>query len=215
MGVFVGRGSTYVSVVMFVSMLLVPPLAAGQSETAPAVSTQFWTPWGDPSLQGLWTNATITPLERPPALADKPFLTEEEAAALEQRAEEDLFVERTPRPGDVGTYNRVWGDRGTRVAGGRTSLIVDPPDGRIPYTPEARKAQELTDAAYGSGAFSDHLEIDTGERCLTDGLPFVPYFYNNNYQIGSSHKCVHDSAPSRSATPWKEAADVLVPANQR
>ena len=169
---------------LVVILLLVPLPAAGQTPTAPAdVLTQFRTPWGDPSLQGIWTNATITPLERPPELADKPFLTEEEVAALEQRAQQDLFVERAPRPGDVGTYNRVWGDRGTRVASGRTSLIVDPPDGRIPYTPEGRKTQQLADATYGLGAFNSHLEIDTGERCLTDGLPFVPYFYNNNYQI--------------------------------
>jgi len=184
MGIVVAHRSVYASVMMVVSMLLALPLAANQPRTTPADgSIRLRTPWGDPSFQGVWTNATITPLERPPALADKPFLTEEEVADLEHRAEQDLFIERAPQPGDVGTYNRVWGDRGTRVAGGRTSLVVDPPDGRIPYTPDARKAQELTDAAYGMGSFNNHLEIDTGERCLTDGLPFVPYFYNNNYQI--------------------------------
>jgi hypothetical protein len=83
------------------------------------------TPWGEPDLQGTWTNATITPLERPANLADKPFLTAEEVAAMEQRTatQRDTADERPPRPGDVGTYNQFWTDSGTKVVGTRQASL--------------------------------------------------------------------------------------------
>ena len=163
---------------------LSPVLAAAQSETV-ADWTPGRTPWGEPDLQGLWTNATITPLERPEEFAGKPFLTGEEIAQLEKRALRDQFADRVPRAGDPGTYNQVWFDRGTRaVPTRRTSLILDPPDGRIPWTPEARKHYERSRARYGVGPFDSWLDMDTGERCLTDGLPMVPtQGYNMNYRI--------------------------------
>ena len=143
------------------------------------------TPWGDPDLSGIWTNATITPLERPRELGETPFLTKEEVAALEARAARDQFTDRAPRDGDPGTYNQVWFDRGTRIVPtGRTSLIVDPPDGRIPWTAEARDDYERARARYGVGPYDSYLDLDTGERCITDGLPMVPtQGYNMNYHI--------------------------------
>ena len=143
------------------------------------------TPWGDPDLSGIWTNATITPLERPRELGEKPVLTEEEVAALEERAARDQFTDRAPRDGDPGTYNQVWFDRGTRIVPtGRTSLIVDPPDGRIPWTAEAREEYERARARYGVGPYDSYLDLDTGERCITDGLPMVPtQGYNMSYHI--------------------------------
>ena len=143
------------------------------------------TPWGDPDLQGIWTNATITPLERPEHVSDRAFLSEEEIAALEDESEREQFVDREPRAGDPGTYNQVWFDRGTRVvADGRTSLIVDPPDGRIPWRADAKAHFERSAARYGVGPYDSWLDFDTGERCLTDGLPMVPLQgYNMNYHI--------------------------------
>src|SRR5712692_5640507 len=110
------------------SMLL---MAAALAQTAP--EKQKWTsprtPWGDPDLQGIWNNSTITPLERPQELAGKQVLSDDEAAALERKAAQNR-VDRPPPPGDSGTYNQFWFDRGTKVvATKRTSLIIDPPDG--------------------------------------------------------------------------------------
>jgi hypothetical protein len=106
----------------------------------PPVETQRYTPprtpWGDPDLEGLWSNQTATPLERPGALQGRETLTPEEAEAREEAAR--LNAERPPAPGDPGTYNAFWRDPGTALT--RTSLIVDPPDGRVPaLTAEGQK----------------------------------------------------------------------------
>src|SRR5262249_20628481 len=99
------------------------------------------TPWGHPDLQGIWDYRTITPLERPSALSGKQFLTDEEAAAFEReenrRQNRDLIDPAKGGlnypPGGVIPYNEFWYDRGSSVVGSkRTSLIVDPPDGRLP-----------------------------------------------------------------------------------
>ena len=105
---------------------LLPAPAAAQDWSAPR------TPWGEPDLQGVWDFRTVTPMERPDEFEGQEFLTEEEAAALEQQAVENQ-VDRPPREGDPGTYNQFWMDFGTNIIGTRrTSLIVDPPDGKIP-----------------------------------------------------------------------------------
>src|SRR5258708_24790167 len=105
--------------------------AAGQTQKAAVKKTAgvpARTPDGHPDLQGVWTGATITPFERPRELAGKPVLTEDEAAQLEQRAAENR-VDKPPAPGDVGAYNQVWFDGGTKVVKTRqTSLAVAPPD---------------------------------------------------------------------------------------
>jgi hypothetical protein len=143
------------------------------------------TPWGAPDLEGVWTGSTITPLERPAQLANKAVLTKEEADALEARARERNGREPEVAPGDPGTYNQIWFDpAATVVPDRRTSLIVDPPDGRIPFTSEGRELAVRAARHYGAGARDSHVDFDTGERCLTDGMP-IPYWtgYNNNYQI--------------------------------
>ena len=174
------------AIVIAVGSLAAVPAAQTQTAVAaaPGTSTPPRTPWGDPDLQGIWTGSTLTPLERPTDLAGKQFLTEEEAAALEQRADRNRFVEREPRDGDPGTYNQVWFDPGTRVVGDRrTSLIVDPPDGRIPYTPEMRERQQAQVRYRVDGQRDSWLDVDTGERCLTDGVPMFWLGYNPNHQI--------------------------------
>ena len=141
------------------------------------------TAWGDPDLAGIWTGSTITPLERPREFAGKAFLTEQEVAALEKRALENR-ADRPPVAGDPGTYNQIWFDPSSKVLPNRrTSLIVDPPDGLIPFTPEGQRAQARSRARYGKGPFNSFLDLDTGERCLTDGMPIYFAGYNNNYQI--------------------------------
>jgi hypothetical protein len=142
------------------------------------------TAWGAPDLQGVWTSSTLTPLERPTELAGKEYLTDAEAAALEERAAANQFVDRPPREGDPGTYNQVWFDRSTAlVPSRRTSLIVDPPDGRIPYTAEARARQADNAQRREFGPYHSWLDIDTGERCITDGVPMIWQGYNANHQI--------------------------------
>ena len=150
-------------------------------------TTEFRTPWGEPDLQGVWTGSTLTPLERPASLAGKAFFTEAEAAAMEKRAAERRLVESPPPSGDPGTYNQIWFDpSSTVVPSRRTSLIVDPPDGRIPFTPEGRQHTARSSARYGVGPYDAHTDLDTGERCLTDGPPVWSSGYNNNYQIVQS-----------------------------
>ena len=99
---------------------------------------------GHPDLQGFWTNATLTPVERPAALGDKLVLSEAEATAMERQMARRMEAASAPsdpnevqRAGQaVGGYNMFWADFGTQVAivngEHRSSLIVDPPQGRVP-----------------------------------------------------------------------------------
>jgi hypothetical protein len=142
------------------------------------------TPDGQPDLQGFWTNATLTPFERPAALAGKSKLTEQEAVDLEKRASENR-VDRAPKAGDPGSYNQAWSDGGTTWLSTRqTSLVVDPPNGRVPVKPAAEAAR-----AYDLAHIADSWEHQsTWERCITRGVPagMFPAGYNNAYQIVQS-----------------------------
>jgi hypothetical protein len=132
-------------------------------------------------LQGIWTNATITPFERPAAQADKEFLTEKEVKELESRAA-DNRVDREPAPGDTGSYNQFWFDSGTKVVKTRrTSLVVEPTDGRVPLKPEAEANRD-----YNTAHSADSYEyMSVWDRCITRGVPagMFPAGYNNAYQI--------------------------------
>ena len=158
--------------------------AAGVLSAQTAKWTAPRTPDGQPDLQGVWTNATITPFERPAELAGKPFLTEQEAAALEHRSAENR-VDRPPQPGDVGSYNQAWFDSGTKVLATRqTSMVVEPPDGRVPVTAAAEARRD-----YNLAHNSDSWEyMSVWDRCITRGVPggIFPAGYNNAYQIVQS-----------------------------
>jgi hypothetical protein len=141
------------------------------------------TPWGDPDLQGVWTNETLTSFERPRALADKPFLTEEEARAIEQRAARSRDNDGAPAAaGDVGSYNQFWNDSGTTVLSTRqSSLVVEPADGRVPTRPEAEQARAEAEEL----SFDNWEHMSPWDRCITRGVPagFFPAGYNNAYQF--------------------------------
>ena len=153
-----------------------------------AQRSKQWTPPrtadGQPDLQGVWTNATITPFERPAQLAGKAFLTEQEAADIEKQSAKSK-VDRPPAAGDVGTYNQVWFDSGTKVVSTRqTSLVVDPPDGRVPVKPAAEAKRDYDLAHIGDSY--EHMSV--WDRCITRGVPgrMFPAGYNNAYQIVQS-----------------------------
>jgi hypothetical protein len=158
-------------------------IAAGHAQT--------WTPprlpWGDPDLEGTWTNATLTTLQRPPELASKAFFTPEEAAVYARQRVEQTNADRPLRPGEVGAYNDVFFERGARgVKSRRTSLVIDPPDGRIPpLTPEAQRRVEARARDEAAGPADGPENRWLTERCILFGatVPMLPEPYNNNYRI--------------------------------
>jgi hypothetical protein len=159
--------------------------AAAKSPKAPArTSASGRTPWGHPDLQGIWSNATTTPLERPASLAGKETLSDEEHAKLDREGAAARSTDNAPRAGDPGTYNEYWWERGNLLK--QTSLVVDPPSGKLPpLTPEGEKrvaAHARSIAGRGdSDSWEDH---NLHERCiLYHGVPPLPTGYNNNYQI--------------------------------
>jgi hypothetical protein len=150
------------------------------------------TPWGDPDLQGRWSNATLTPLQRPAELANKEFFTPEEARAyVRQRvaaASGDERIEEDRSAGNVGSYNDAWMDRGNDIVPTRrTSLIVEPANGRIPpFTPAAQREHERNLAHAAAHPADTPEDRYLTERCIVFGggaAPMLPEPYNNNYYI--------------------------------
>ena len=170
-----------VVVVVVVPLLIAPVPAAGQAGSGTWTAPR--TPWGDPDLQGVWSNTTTTPMERPSELAGKALLTTEERAELDAEAARN--IDRPPPPGSTGAYNNFWFERGIRT--NQTSWVVDPPNGRLPpVTPRAQKqADDLSavrDAPFYPTTWED---VNIYERCITRGIPgtMMPGFYNHNYLI--------------------------------
>jgi hypothetical protein len=162
---------------------------------------------GQPDLQGMWTSATITPLERPAEYGGRRALTAEEASKLE--GAEASLVSNSAKPTDLQQqlpgdckdfgrgcgYNNFWLDRGSQVVTidgeKRTSLLIDPPDGKIPPLTAARKQ----DLASRQQSFDGPEARPLGERCLlafgsASGPPMMPVLYNNHYQIVQSKDAV-------------------------
>jgi hypothetical protein len=197
------RDKHLVLIVAIVSVLLAPSALVAQNGGASKPPAKPYTtpktPWGEPDLQGTFSNRTITPFERPANVNGREFFTPQEIAAIEKSASERSGDEGRNKGtrGDVErAYNDFWWDRGTKVTTLRTSLVVDPPDGRVPsLTEEARKRQadEAKRPAFrGTGAngrgTDSWLDRSTFERCITRGLPgaMSPSAYNNNYRITQS-----------------------------
>ena len=156
------------------------------------------TPDGHPDLQGIWTNATLTPMERPAAFAGKPSVSDAEAKVWEKAQQDEVAAgdgksdsdfHRRAGSGETGGYNALFIDRGSELARvdgvKRTSLVIDPSDGRVPaMLPEAR--QRL--ASMRRGGINSAKDRPLSERCLlsfgsSSGPPMLPVLYNNNYQI--------------------------------
>jgi hypothetical protein len=161
---------------------------AGQKSAAPKKWTPPRTADGHPDLQGTFDFASATPLERPASLAGKAVLTEAEAAAYEkQQVENRKRIDDAPPAGQVGGYNEFWYEFGTKVVGDRrTSLITDPPDGRLPpLVPDAQQRADERRARLRRLADGPE-DRDASERCLlgyNSGPPMVPAGYNQNVQI--------------------------------
>ncbi len=151
-------------------------------------------------LSGTYSFATITPLQRPDALSGKATLTDEEASSFEQsensRQNRDLFDPEKGQPsagyqpraqGGVLSYNEFWYERGSKLTKDRrTSLIVDPPDGKIPFTPEAQQRVAAMRRWSDSGMGDSYEDRPVADRCLqgfNSGPPMTPGQYNNNVQI--------------------------------
>jgi hypothetical protein len=158
--------------------------AAGLALAGQGLKTVPRTADGHPDLQGVWDFAQLTPLERPGAFAGKQTISDEEAEEFAQQRIETTQKDR--RDGGAAAdveraYNDFWWDFGTRIAR-QTSLVIDPPDGRIPETtPAARKRAEER-----RGKFDNPEERPLAERCIVgfnSGPPMVPSAYNNNVEI--------------------------------
>ena len=194
------------------SIIVVAALSAAAQTPTPAKRTVaakadvgkkppvFRTPWGDPDLQGVWNDATSTPLQRPGGVSAKDVLTDEEAVDFQSDLANDLSRDRRdggPEADVNRAYNEHWMDsRRLKITSDhRTSLIVDPPDGHIPalvpLSPERRKTRAdraAANARFNAGLPADFSDMSLPVQCIirTDSPPYLPTIYNNDFQIFQS-----------------------------
>jgi hypothetical protein len=175
----------------FTIFLVMPTHAAEPAAKDASKAPKSWTPPrtsdGQPDLQGYWTNGTYIPLERRKELAGKEFYSEAEAAAVEKKK---LQEDHSQAADDIHYDNVIW--QGDKYAKGspnlRTSIVFDPPDGRLPpLSPQGQKhAAELAALARDREASVSAESRSLGERCITwgaDGPPLLGSTYNANFQI--------------------------------
>ena len=185
---------SWFAAVVGVVLVLGPAVAHAQSRDAGSEAPPS-TAWGAPDLNGVWDFRTLTPLERPDGLAGKEFMTAEEAAAFELETLKTLDMDR--RDGaeveagfgsDVErAYNQFWWDFGSELSGDlRTSLITDPPDGKIPWTPAMREKMAGFYEEFFNTVAAGPEDRGLPERCIlgfNSGPPMLPSAYNNNVQL--------------------------------
>jgi hypothetical protein len=177
--------------------LLIAPLAGQTKSKSSAIPR---TKDGHPEIQGIWTNATITPMERPAKFAGKPTISDAEATAYEKSDAEELQKQDGQSDGPLiaaagssgtGGYNVLFVDRGSELARvdgvKRTSLVIDPPDGRIPPMTEAAR-QRISGMMRSFNRYDSVKDRPLSERCIigfgsTSGPPMLPVLYNNTYEI--------------------------------
>ncbi|MGW8368927.1 MAG: hypothetical protein ACWGPN_09640 [Gammaproteobacteria bacterium] len=189
---------------VFGAIGLVAAAAWAQTDTASDEFSPPRTPWGAPDLQGVWDYRTITPMERPRQFGDREFYTDEEIAELEGRAAERM----DQPPGENAPVNLVHAqymtDPGRYVdESRRTSLVIDPKDGRVPaMKPDARERMMAARASSTVDLEQPWKDRTLLERCITRGLPgaILPGLYNNNIQIVQApdrvaiiHEMVHET----------------------
>jgi len=198
---------------VMVASIVLPAQATGEgqaravrtaAEGTAAEGSGLRTSWGDPDLQGVWDYRTITPLERPRELADQAFFSADEIAQREARAAARLDEVPDGEPtGGITVHAPYWTDPGRfLLEGGRTSLIVDPSDGRVPpMTAEAAAGNRGGGGGFGTRADSWE-DRSMMERCITQGLPraIMPTLYNNNIHIVQApgtvaivHEMIHEA----------------------
>jgi hypothetical protein len=163
--------------------------AAPKPTNAPVAKT----PWGDPDLQGIWSNTTTTTLERVREAGDKAVLSEDEREAVSRQVQERLNQDKPGAAGSVVPYNEFWYERGDKIVGSRrTSLIIDPPDGRIPALTAAAQARLDAQTAAARDEQLGVVRADSADsrsladRCIVGfnaGPPMTPGAYNNHVQI--------------------------------
>ena len=175
---------------------------ASRAGSAPRKWVMERTPEGRPDFQGVWANNTVTPLQRPKQWADKTRLTDAEVADLQKFASQIVENDGDAQFGDglilailngiakpksydpgTGNYNQFWlVDRDWHDR--RTSLIIDPPDGKLPpLTPEGQKRRAAEIEARKVHGFEDPEVFSLGERCVNFGIPRLQSGYNSYLQI--------------------------------
>jgi hypothetical protein len=197
-----------VSILAVVSLMSITVTAQTRSAAATKAGTsKAWTPSrtpdGQPDLQGVWANNSITPLERPKALAGKPTLTDEELAVLKKKAAQlfsgdgdaafgDTLFETlltdtqkfVSTDGKTGDYNQFW--LVERDWDNRTSLVTDPSDGRIPALTEQAQQRQKANVGLRDRPAAGPEDRSLSERCITFGVPRLGAAYNSYYQIVQS-----------------------------
>jgi hypothetical protein len=179
------RAANTLLITLFTALL---PIASLHAQGVGETSYDGTTAWGDPDLQGLWTNETRTPMERPVELGNKAFFTEEDVQAMRAAAEPapvETISDEVSVPvagGNVGAHSAIWLDQGEALLSTRqTSLIVDPLNGRAPLRDSAWQAREYR----LQHLEDDYLNFTPWDRCITRGVPgaMLPAAYNNAYRI--------------------------------
>lgn len=195
-----------VALAIALAICLAAPAARSQSSAESGEPTPWVHPrtsWGDPSLEGTWNtdNNFSVPLERPAEVADKEFL---DGTELEQAlASRARLIEAVADGGAVGAGPSHWYENLTALSQ-RSSLIVDPPNGRLPaFVPEYHeRTAAAEEARRGRGPADSYTDRSLWDRCITVGLPFVmfPTGYNNNVQIIQTpgyititHEMIHET----------------------